>query len=90
MRICFRREIIQTGSLKMAFGCQMILAYSYISIMFLLIYGMMWLFDVRLDTRFFCHCFLYIGIYANIGYVLFCICYTRFGSLFISSETNQS
>lgn len=49
----FRREIIETALYKISLSGQMILAHSYVRIAFLLIYGAMWLFDIKLDTRFF-------------------------------------
>ncbi len=48
-----RREIIQTGLLMMSWSGQMILVHSYISIMYLLMYGTMWAFDIKFDTRFY-------------------------------------
>ncbi|CAF3348753.1 unnamed protein product [Rotaria sp. Silwood2] len=47
------REMIKTTIFKMCTCIEMVLSQSYISITFLMMYGTMWLFDMKFDTRVF-------------------------------------
>ncbi len=48
-----RREIRQYTFYSICDSVQMLLSHSYISMTFLLMYGAMWLLNIKLDTRFF-------------------------------------
>ena len=57
----FRREIVQLALRSLSDCVHSFLSSTYISFTFLLMYGAMWIFDIRFDTRFFAVAYSLLG-----------------------------
>ncbi|CAF1590799.1 unnamed protein product, partial [Adineta steineri] len=64
-KICLirKREIIQYTFYAICNCIQVIFSHNYTTLIFLMMYGTMWSLNIRLDTRFFCYNFLFVGLY---------------------------